>query len=371
MRHIKPRNNNGSIQIRFNYKRKPYAFNPLPRGQYKDARDLETAKSICTRINNDILAGHFDQTLNSYRVGFENQTSLDSLDSLDSLNESNISYLDLYDLWLASLDISEETKADHYRYIRKMLIKAKPDIYDVSWFIDSKLAPSTFNKRKSYLTRCFDWAVNSKLVSSNPWLSVKARKQSKELLEPFTTEELKLILEGFQTHKPYFYEFVKFLMLTGVRLSEAIGLQWKNINLDRGEITINESLPIDRTKNMYKRKRKDTKTGSIRVLTINEPLKELLQVLPRNENDDLVFHSCKGFTISDHQFRGVWKKVLELQGIPYRRPHVLRHTLLSMAIESGIPISGVAYIAGHSTVQTVIKTYLHIINRPNLPDIDI
>jgi integrase len=270
-----------------------------------------------------------------------------------------------------SLDISEETKADHYRYIRKMIIKAKPELYSVDWFLSSKLAPSTFNKRKSYLSRCFDWALSSKLVSVNPWASVKSRKQDKELLEPFSIDELKLILEGFQTHKAYFYSFVKFLMLTGLRLSEAIGLQWKNINFARGEITINESMPIDRTKNMYKRKRKTTKTGSIRILTINEQLRELLESIPKSEKDDLVFHSCRGFTISDHQFRGVWKTVLELQGIPYRRPHILRHTLLSMAIESGIPISGVAYLAGHSTVQTVIKTYLHIINRPNLPNIDI
>ncbi len=38
-----------------------------------------------------------------------------------------------------------------------------------------------------------------------------------------------------------------------------------------------------------------------------------------------------------------------------------------MAIAQGVPITGVAYMAGHSDVQMVLKTYGHMLDRPKLP----
>ena len=68
MRYINPFNNNGSIQLKFSYGAKRYSFNPIPSGDYYNKRDLLTAKAIAVKIQNDILAGYFDSTLDRYRL---------------------------------------------------------------------------------------------------------------------------------------------------------------------------------------------------------------------------------------------------------------------------------------------------------------
>lgn len=68
MRDIKPTNHNGSIQLKFSFGGKRYSFNPVPGGSYTSKRDLATANAIATRIQNDILAGCFDPTLDKYRL---------------------------------------------------------------------------------------------------------------------------------------------------------------------------------------------------------------------------------------------------------------------------------------------------------------
>jgi integrase len=54
-------------------------------------------------------------------------------------------------------------------------------------------------------------------------------------------------------------------------------------------------------------------------------------------------------------FRDDWKQVLSDLGIEYRKPYTTRHTLLSHAIEKGIPLTGIAYIAGHSDTRMVMQ----------------
>jgi len=102
------------------------------------------------------------------------------------------------------------------------------------------------------------------------------------------------------------------------------------------EICICESLPrlLDKT---YERVRKSTKTGSVRFLEINEELAKVLkQVLPARKNpEELVFKNPMGTNHVDcRNFRHRWTKVLAATSIPYRRPHIIRHSFASHAIDA-------------------------------------
>jgi integrase len=360
MKDITPIDDHGSIRLRFSCNGQRYNFNPVPGGHYATKRDLRTATAKATQIQNDILAGNFDTTLDRYRITPKPVAK----------KPPQLCYLDIWDKWVTSLELSPDTQADHYGSIRKMIVKHCPKPSETQWLSDAKLAASTFNKRRNYLRRCFDWAVKQNHIANNPWDSVKPRRVEKEHITPFSVAELQSVLSGFEAMAKHYTPFVKFLMLTGTRMSEAIGLRWGVVNFEKAEITISESLSIDRTKNGYERKRKTTKTGSIRVLSMNEPIRVLLTGVSRL-GDDLVFHSTRGFQISDCNFRQVWRKVLDSKGIPYRRPHILRHTLLSHAVEQGMPFTAVAYLAGHSSAKTIVSTYGHLINRPDLPEMNL
>ncbi|MBW4528216.1 MAG: site-specific integrase [Phormidium tanganyikae FI6-MK23] len=369
MREIIPVNNNGSIQLKFTVNGKRYSFNPIKGGDYANKRDLAIARSIATKIQNDILASVFDPTLNRYRYNSTPEATLIQESRKKSSKDTKL--LSVWDTWVKSLDLALETKANHYKCIRRMLEKANPSVSDVDWLITAKLSPSTFNKRLSYLKSCFKWAVSKAIVLHDPFSEVKSRKVIKSRIKPFNQNEMKSIISRFEYQYPHYVPFVAFLLMTGVRLGEAIGLQWKHINFERNEITVCETLSRKRTGNGYETVRKCTKTGSIRYLTMTPQVRDLLQSLGSKPSEKLVFTSARKCRISADNFREDWRQVLSHLGIEYRRPHTMRHTLLSHAIESGIPITGVAYIAGHSDTRMVMETYGHMINRPELPKIDI
>ena len=291
---------------------------------------------------------------------------------LQSEPEKNPPLLKVWDLWVQSLDLAPQTLADHYATLRSQILKASPLSSEISWLLGLKIAPATFNKKLSYLRACGNWAKSEGLTLSNPWLKVKPRKGSKEIIKPFSQNEAAKIIAGFEKNYPTWSSFTKFLFLSGCRMSEAIGLQWKHVNFERGEICICESLAQDKAGDGYERIRKSTKTGSVRFLKINSELAKVLeQVSPASKNfEGLVFLNPAGTShIDSNNFRDRWKKVLAAANIPYRRPHIIRHSFASHAIEQGTPLTGVAYLLGHSDTRMVAQTYGHLVNRPSLPQI--
>ena len=292
---------------------------------------------------------------------------------LQSEPDKNPPLLEIWDAWVDDLCLPPQTKAGHYYYLRRQIVKAgNPLSLDTAWFTQNTLAATSNNRRLWLLNKMSAWAVAEGLLSYNPWSKVRPRKTTKKIVKPFSQEEAAKIIAGFEKTYPDWVPFTKFLFLSGCRMSEAIGLCWKDIDFRRQEICICESLALVIGGNGYERERKGTKTGSVRVLKTNTQLIELLeQIKPANPKaNELVFmNPTRTNHIDSHNFRNRWIKVLEQLGIPYRRPHIIRHSFASHAIDQGIPLTGVAYLLGHSDTRMVSQIYGHMINRPNLPQI--
>jgi integrase len=361
MKRIQPSNNNGNIRIRFSHQGKRHNINPG--GRFHNRLDFARASMIAASIELDIAAGYFDTTLGKYRQG----------DKLIPGNKprKTIQLIKTWDEWVETLGLSEETKADHYEMVRRMIQGALPTIDDAEWFVKSGsiLAPSTYNKRLGYLRRCSKWSMSKGLTESNPYSDIKPMKVIKVPVKPFTADEIKRIMEGFRESHPTYVGFIGFMFLTGCRTAEAIGLQWKRIDFDRGEVTIADSLPKPRGSKT--RQRKETKTGSNTVLKMNDGLRVLLETIKRGGPDELIFKSPKGSHVDHANFRTAWVTVLKSKGIEYRKPYTSRHSLASHAIDQGLSLPEVAYILGHTDTRMVMTTYGHMINRPDLPDLNL
>ncbi|MEG3879688.1 site-specific integrase [Microcoleus sp. herbarium7] len=292
---------------------------------------------------------------------------------LQNEREKSPPLLEIWDAWVEQLDLPAHTQADHYATLRRQISKAKnPSSDDITWFTELKVAAATFNKKLGYLKSCGDWAKSEGLLVVNPWLKVRNRKGTKEIIKPFSKEESVAIVAGFEKSYPTWVPFTKFLFLSGCRLSEAIGLRWGHVDFERGEVCICESLAQRKDGNSYERVRKSTKTGSVRFLKINSELAKIFEQLSSasQNSEDLVFLNPAGTNHMDaNNFRDRWKKVLSAASIPYRRPHIIRHSFASHAIDQGCPLTGVAYLLGHSDTRMVASTYGHLINRPSLPSI--
>jgi integrase len=191
-----------------------------------------------------------------------------------------------------------------------------------------------------------------------------APKRPKRILTP---AEIGRLLTGAQADeiKGIYYAFP---FLTGVRPSEQLALQWKDIDFQANLIR------ICRVQLMNGSVAELTKTeASTRDIPISPLLRTMLlrwhQVCPFvDEQDRRVFpclgslncrtHKKRGTPLSYTNFVGTyWKPAFRALGLPYVTPHSARHAFISTLQASGIEIGVVAKLAGHANPAITLSHY--------------
>jgi integrase len=132
----------------------------------------------------------------------------------------------------------------------------------------------------------------------------------------------------------------RFLALTGWRSGEALGLRWSEVDLARRTATL-----------------ADTKTGrSMRPLA--HGVCDVLRTLSRDGNDR-VFRASRGGAETILHFKKFWPRIAKLGGLPPQiTPHVLRHSLTSLAADLGYSEPTIAALVGHKG-RSITSRYVH------------
>lgn len=359
MRQITPGNNHGSIWIRFTYQSQLYSLSGL--GSYKDSAALTRAKAIAHQIYLDCLNGKFAGDPKVY-LGEQVKVPIK--------RRKKLTFLQVWDLWVKSLDLEPHTEASHYMTVRVWLHDAPNSIDSLlSKFVLTRetLAAATWNKRRSMLKSCYEWAISEGYFDApNPFSQLRAsNKKSNYKVNPFTKNEVKMILDEIKNCCPHYLPFITFLFSTGCRTGEAVGLKWKYVDFNNHTITITES----NSKRGGRRVQKGTKTESTVVLPMNDALNDLLCDLVDRNNSNFVFTSPTGRFINPDNFRErIWKPVLEKLGLEYRPLYQTRHTVLSqIANDQGLLAAAAA--AGHRDATMVTKHYARFQGEIKLPEL--
>jgi integrase len=371
------------IRLRWRYKKERYA---LTVGD-NNKENLVRANLITKQIETDMLKDQLDTSLVKYKQGDLFRPSIIGNQGETSSNPGESYLLDHFKKWLKVLGKSQNTPT--YYYMTQTLLERWGDIMldDVEErFNNERYAPATFNSRKSCLNSFFKWMIRKKYIDENPMDNISSKKVPKKgnrKRKPFSDKELSIILEALKTNQfgPHvvsythaqYYPFVKFMAITGVRNAEAIGLKVEKVNFETGFITIDEVFARTR-KGTHAAARvwKETKTANSREIPITVELRELLIPLVENKDPkDFVFKTYFGKPINDKNFQNrVFFPVLSKLKIEKRDLYAIRHTFGTRGIEKGMNPIDVAYFMGHSDIETTIKNYTHLRNKPtNLPDL--
>lgn len=164
-----------------------------------------------------------------------------------------------------------------------------------------------------------------------------------------------------------------FIMLTFLRIGEALALQWKDVNWNNKTLTVNKNISIVKNRNRkndsdkkYKRIIGTTKYENDRnVMLTNEAidiLKLHKDVMKPNSENEFIFQSSTGKITQYRVLYDTLKIIMKNSGLQKDNfsPHTLRHTGISYYIRHGVPIDMIANMAGHS-VDITKKVYYHII----------
>lgn len=167
---------------------------------------------------------------------------------------------------------------------------------------------------------------------------------------------------------PRFRLLWKTLYYCGLRIGEARGLQWKDINWDKKKLWVNKQvLSIDNYCSSFYIA--DTKTKkSNRIIPICDDLYDDLKVeyerLKKYKNftdDFFCFGNDEGFTPLTYAQAQRRKGIIaEKAGIREIRLHDFRHSCASLLINSGAPVSVVSKYLGHSNATETLNTYSHM-----------
>lgn len=284
-------------------------------------RKIALAKA--KRLESDIALERFDFTLAKYdpkTAKYDPKTA--KLTVVQSIKAQEPALGDLWNRYTEhrKSQIAVTTLVKQYKqvamHIAKLPTQSVDDAIEIrDWLLKNLGSADAARRMITQLAACCGWAMESKLIKSNPFAGmaekVKLPKKAEMDIDAFSKVEMETIINAFVEHPTYSYyaPLVKFLFWTGCRTGEAIALQWKHVISDCSRITFSESVSTDR------RIRKGTKTNKIRKFPCNSRLQALLlSIRPENYSPESpVFLSSSGNEINAHSFvQYTWRGSMSL-----------------------------------------------------------
>lgn len=222
------------------------------------------------------------------------------------------------------------------------------------------MAPKTINSHMTILRMILTEAAE-RFDFDNPYKNIKPLKLQRVHIEPFSLDEVDLIIKHVREDYRNYYQ-VRFY--TGMRTGEIDGLKWANVDFDRREILVRETLIQGETE--Y------TKTnGSQREIPMFGPVYDALktQYEATGKLSKFVFCNRLGQPLEHNNVtKRVWYPLLQALGLQKRRPYQTRHTAATLLLASGENPEWVARMLGHSSTEMLFKVYSRFI--PNLTRMD-
>ena len=203
----------------------------------------------------------------------------------------------------------------------------------------ASLLPTVRNRVLALASRLFTLAEvwEMRPAGINPVRKIeRARETARDrVLSPDEMAALAGALNEAETESPAAVAVIRFLALTGLRVSEALAIQWEHVDLSSGRLLIPES-----------------KTGR-KWHDVPAPALQLLAALPRL--GPWAFTSTGRAPTGYKTVHGVFRGACESAGIEDARIHDLRRGVVSAAAASGANVAVLQRLLGHRTPQMALR----------------
>lgn len=203
-----------------------------------------------------------------------------------------------------------------------------------------KRSLASVHRELAFLRGAFSYAI-PKYLKHNPFTGAKLilQKQEKERDRVLTFEEEKLLLGGAAS-KPL-ASLLIFMLDSAARVGESLQVERRDVELDkglRGLITLRARI----TKGKVKRE--------VPVLTsrLRQVIEERLAAIPSDPNARL-------FDRSYYSYENAFQTAVKQAGLTDIRLHDCRHTAITRAVPSGIPLPEAMKMTGHKKVETFLR----------------
>lgn len=244
-------------------------------------------------------------------------------------------------------------------------------------------ATQTIKTEKSLINQIYNFAIVSPIYNTkvrfNPAAVCKLPPHTKKAVKRDAPSEDVVKLVRDSVNKP-FGLYALFLISTGCRRGEALGVQWKDIDFKNKLIHINKGVNYESTAKIAEPKT----DASIRdILLLPDLAAALKNVDGDHAPDDFIFHGQdpKKF-LSESSFKRAWLRYCVDVGMytaedeKYTTPtgqrrtrtiykstftsHMFRHGYATILFEAGVDVQTAKKLLGHSNIKTTIEIYTHL-----------
>lgn len=235
--------------------------------------------------------------------------------------------------------------------------------------LEAGAAANTVRHLHATIHAALEDALRLDLVARNVADLVRPPKAPHLEMKTFTPEQANLFLETATGDN---LEALYVLMLTSAcRLGELLGLRWPALDLERGEMRITSAMKDvlgHRTLGRPKtpRSRRTIPLTPLAVASLKRhKAKQAEERLAQGGDwnpDQLVFCTTVGTPWSQSNFRTrEYIAMLHKAGLPYIRPHDLRHTAATLLLLEGVQPLVVSEMLGHASVAFTLAVYGHVL----------
>lgn len=253
--------------------------------------------------------------------------------------------------------------------IGKMLLSDVKPIHCQKIFLEmaDDYKTSTIYQTRITLYNMLEFAKENDVIRYNPCKkSVKSDMgKPSEKKEALTIDTQKRFLKG--TAGTSYENQYRFILQTGLRTGELIGLQWKDIDFEKKTLTIQRSMEYRYKVGEWRIGEPKSKSGyrtvplteeAIRILKDQKEKNKKIKIIPI-EWREFVFLCKKGTPVKNSTYDSALFKICDKVSINRFSMHILRHTFATRCIEAGMKPKTLQNILGHSRIGITMDLYVH------------
>ncbi|PPS73442.1 hypothetical protein BV882_15510 [Streptomyces sp. 46] len=278
-----------------------------------------------------------------------------------------------------ALVLKPTTMARYRDYVRNDLVPAFGTLKldqlahrPISAFGASQLASG---RGKTTLYRCLATlssalgdAVRQHRLPRNPASPPVLRRPPSPERRIWTAEEAARFLVYCHRADPEMADLFEFLIGTGLRKGEALGLHWDDVHLTEGVLYVCCTLSaIDNNHLVITTPKTRSSRGWVAISPrVATALRHRAQTTPRTRGDSddpfagLVFCRPDGRPIGPHHVLDRLRRLSAEAGVPRITVHDLRHLAATITVTAGVPLTVAPKTLRPSTLSTTANIYSHL-----------